>query len=739
MPEFNESLFNEALFGEGAGATTPADLLRREYTLDLLDETTHLCFRRLPFWGVGTVWIGAVNEPDRLELHYPLDDDAAQYITYPKVVALYDKAGNVLQKFHVGVRRRVRTEDGSRRLVVECESLEAQLGWDENVDLYETSGATSITQIVADLLNGYQPNDQWLPIVLGGIDPSIGNETRECRFERCSVRKALRDLQSTVGGYIYVDPNRRLWWKQSIGSKTYKELRLGKNLPAMEVVEDFRTIRTRMIGLGRGLTSDSRLECTVDASTQETYGIRTGWYSNLDIFHQDFLDNKTAEMAEKYKVPQEEVTVEAIDLSKANVAWNYSHEGLSLGQQLRVIDEVLEKTVETQVVMIRRDLTHPARVIIQLGGPQQPDAVDVLADVIEALKDDEQNDSGLVESLLAEIDLDGLDDLVTLNKLQRCPDARLNGAIDDEATTFQIKAGGLLPEDADTPFVVRFYLADDYDTYETCECTDVTAGVYTITRDPETAAAWADNTPIQRVLALDEKAEKPVQCDVVTLQHLEGALAKLGSSLTPGGGLVGEFGDDIQPIGDYEEPGTNEAAARDNHEHGAEKLFWRVPSAAHLPPQETTLYSDMDDSTIYAVLNEDAILESYNLPGIFLQIDSEIVEPVSLETAGAGTTWSVVRGKGGTTPAAHESGATVTLVPALLEGARALTEDDGMTWIYRDGEWAREVRAHRAADKANLPTDGVADGDVGVTTSNPKRGYMYVNSTWICITNLEGL
>jgi len=406
---YNLHLYNERLYNEWVAAvTTYAAAGRKFYILELCDGDFTL-LHRLPYWYAGT-WSQRLNEYPVLDFSYPFNDAdvSPTDFAFPNTIALRDKDGELLERFVIAQRTDSRSRDGVQSVRVLAEGVLSQLGR-EYVTSYSTSTSTPVQDIVGDLF-AFQINGVVKPISLGAFDAEIGDATRDFSVENVSILNALHELRRQVGGYFWVDTDHRLRWKKEMQSTIGQEIRLGKNLPALKVTTDYRTIRTRLHAKGWGLTDDDRLITTVNSDNQGTYGIVVGPYSNNAIREQDHLDKAAADRLEELKVPSKRLSAEAIDLSHCDGPLDYTHEGLVIGARVRLLDSELDQTLDCNIIGITRNLTHPMQVRIELADAtigassplysgKQPDILEMLTDITERLKVLSEQDTGVLESI----------------------------------------------------------------------------------------------------------------------------------------------------------------------------------------------------------------------------------------------------------------------------------------------------------------------------------------------------
>ena len=135
------------------------------------------------------------------------------------------------------------------RITTEVEALDlmSQLG-KELVTSYEAEDATVAT-IVAALL-AFQVLEP--AITVGTISGDYSALTRSIKVDGDTILGALFRLRDTVGGYIYVDNDRKLQWPSSLGEDKGQQIRYRKNLKGIERDIDYGSLVNRLYCYGAG-------------------------------------------------------------------------------------------------------------------------------------------------------------------------------------------------------------------------------------------------------------------------------------------------------------------------------------------------------------------------------------------------------------------------------------------------------------------------------------------------------
>ena len=121
-------------------------------------------------------------------------------------------------------------------IVTEVDALDliSQLG-QETIVTYEAESET-IGTIVDELLalQGLTP-----AVTKGTIHADYASLTRSIKVDGDSILRAFYRLRDTVGGYLYVDNDRKLQWASSIGEDKGQQIRYRKNLIGIERTIDY--------------------------------------------------------------------------------------------------------------------------------------------------------------------------------------------------------------------------------------------------------------------------------------------------------------------------------------------------------------------------------------------------------------------------------------------------------------------------------------------------------------------
>jgi phage minor structural protein len=256
---------------------------------------------------------------------------------------------------------------------------------DEYVTTYTAENLT-ITQIVTALL-AFQVLTP--AITVGTIDPDV---SRSIKVDGDTILRALYRLRDTVGGHIYVDANRALQWKTTIGEDKGQQIRYKKNLKGITREIDYTTLCNRLYAYGAG-EGDARIKLSDAEGHEVDYvedeGSQTEWGGiykktivDKSITHPDTLLAWANLRLDELKNPRIAYKVDTIDLSASDEI-DFSFEALQIGSTIKVIDEDLSIDVSAQVVKITHpDLLHPELMRIEVAN-RTKDITDVLGQVYD--------------------------------------------------------------------------------------------------------------------------------------------------------------------------------------------------------------------------------------------------------------------------------------------------------------------------------------------------------------------
>lgn len=341
-----------------------------------------------------------MDKASELKFTIPYDAEGAADLVRPNSVWLRDRWGFVVGTFQI--QRRRPTGDGDASYYeIECIDAIAQLG-DELVLEYNvsTAGATVLDHVTA--LLDLQLRDN--PLTLGDIDPEIADVELPFYAADTNIHAALLALQIAIPrdlrGRFYVDARRRLQWRLIPGDTTEQVITRAANVRSIEAETDYTALVNRIYMYGEGQDVRDRLRLTdageaeeyiEDAASVSTWGLAPAMKVDRRIRHADTLLRVAERILEEYSTPPVVVSVELLDLAKADDApdgWR----DIEIGGQYRVVDTQLGLDTTVEIVGIETDLARPVPIRVELANQTRQ-----LSDLI----------TSLVDSLQQPLDVDG--------------------------------------------------------------------------------------------------------------------------------------------------------------------------------------------------------------------------------------------------------------------------------------------------------------------------------------------
>jgi hypothetical protein len=359
--------------GKTAGAALPTVYGDGQpyYRIEVRDASGDL-LATVPRW-IASDTEERINEPITLSLSIWYGDFAAQYLVNPNQVWLYRGDGATPEHKCIIYRTRDESTEGEIR-TVQAHGLLRKLA-DETVTEYDTGeDGKQVRAIVADLL-GFQT---LAPTIRAGfIASAYGNETRVLRVEYKTVWQALDELRTTLGGVFTLTPENRLDWRVSSGVNIGHVIRIGRNATSVTREMDYESVFTRVVGLGAGVSDDTRLKVTVnDAAAQTLYGVRVGYLNDQSITDEDALTAAATAALNRWKVPRTKYSVGVIDLSRADLySINFEAFGVTLGTRVNLIAAGIGLDIDTRIASVRRDLADPLGVSVTVTDPDAGEGV----------------------------------------------------------------------------------------------------------------------------------------------------------------------------------------------------------------------------------------------------------------------------------------------------------------------------------------------------------------------------
>jgi len=229
-------------------------------------------------------------------------------------------------------------------------------------------------------------------VTKGTIHGSYASLTRSIKVDGDSILRALFRLRDTVGGYIFVDKDRKLQWVTTLGETKGQQLRYRKNLLGIQRTMDYTKLVNRLYAYGRGEGDEARIKLSDAEGHAEDYvedaqsqidwdGIYPGVVVDPSITHPDTLVAWATLKLADIKDPLITYDVDTVALEAVRA--DFIFETLELGSTVTVIDEDLGINVSCRVVRIERpDLLRPHRMIVELANKVK-DILDSLGSVYD--------------------------------------------------------------------------------------------------------------------------------------------------------------------------------------------------------------------------------------------------------------------------------------------------------------------------------------------------------------------
>lgn len=215
--------------------------------------------------------------------------------------------------------------------------------------------------------------DAWLamqvnvrPVLLGTIEPVL---TRDLTIEQAYIYESIMNLRNTnVGGYVQVDPYRKINWYNQLSESTGQQIRYRKNLVGMKRTWDWLNFGNRLYIYGDGIDlTDAGYATTYieDAESIATYGLSIRKYIEplSTIAKPDILLDYANYKLKQSSNPKMSYTVDIVNLAD----YGRTFEDLSLGSWVRLIDEELDIDLDVQIVRVVYDLVKGQNIQIELS------------------------------------------------------------------------------------------------------------------------------------------------------------------------------------------------------------------------------------------------------------------------------------------------------------------------------------------------------------------------------------
>lgn len=328
---------------------------RTDYQIELRDKDGILLFMVDDF-DEGTL-TQEVNNPATVSFHCPISDQIADMISYldhPNTVWVW-RDDELMFAGPVSITEL--THGVGEGVQVDAQDYMVQLKG-ELVTYYDADD-TPENHIIEFL--DYQ--SAIVKVLVGTIEPTI---SRDLTIERDYIYNVLMDLRDSIGGFMYVGPDRKLNWSTSIASTTDKQLRYGKNLIGITKRTDWLNFGNRLYIYGDGcnlIDAGLSTEYIEDTASIAKYGlcVRVLYEANFSSAETmyAYAQNKINEMAN----PRITYQVEMVNLAE----FGFTQDEINLGDWLSLIDEEIGVNVLVQVVKVVYDLRDGAKIQVELA------------------------------------------------------------------------------------------------------------------------------------------------------------------------------------------------------------------------------------------------------------------------------------------------------------------------------------------------------------------------------------
>jgi hypothetical protein len=210
------------------------------------------------------------------------------------------------------------------------------------------------------------------PVMLGSIEPIA---TADLTIAKGYIYTELMNLRDMVGGYIQVDPYRKLNWYNKLADSTGQQIRYRKNLAGIKVTRDWTNFANRIYAYG--VDSGGLLFDLTDAGWPTTYYDNTASqerYKERSIrrFDSDQIPDCIASGAALLQWVKEK-TVElgdpkmSYDVDLLNFEERNAFDRPSLGAWMRLVDEEIDIDTNVQIIQLVTDLVTGQNVKVALA------------------------------------------------------------------------------------------------------------------------------------------------------------------------------------------------------------------------------------------------------------------------------------------------------------------------------------------------------------------------------------
>jgi len=321
-----------------------------------LNEPMQLQFSTPANWPIENVWDGnfPFSAPD-----YTFRDG---YLRAPYILKVYRGTSTDPWKIFRIVRDN-RIDAAGGTIIIDAMDPLCQLGQTPAADYFENKTAQ---EMIEDWL-GYQTITP--AITLGNIWSFLGTKTLSFKSRGGTVLKLLRDLQSIIGGYFYVDTDFKLNWKTPVSYVDERALFLTGDINNIQQNRDDSSVINYLTVYWKGISVTAQ-----DATSQSTYGVRKGemmvykelggdtpssWTSELTTYANDMLD--------QYKEPRLVRTLQSADLGNIHEDFAIWGSLVRPGTKVKIITP--DDFLECIICGVTGSLNDPTKLTLSVTDP----------------------------------------------------------------------------------------------------------------------------------------------------------------------------------------------------------------------------------------------------------------------------------------------------------------------------------------------------------------------------------
>lgn len=216
--------------------------------------------------------------------------------------------------------------------------------------------------IISDILQKHNDKVEGYKKIYPGIIEPTDTISWQTNYEKSLL--ALYQIQKILGGYFRTrlqDGKIYLDYLQSIGETKQTEIRLGYNMKELTLEYDSTDIATRIIPIGAGEGNaqinikdiNNGIEYIEDISE---YGVIEQIWVDKRFKYANELKKAAIQRLNELKQPRLTIQSSMLDLSYLA---GHENEKFSIGDTIRIINEILGINVQTKVIEKQTDLLQP--------------------------------------------------------------------------------------------------------------------------------------------------------------------------------------------------------------------------------------------------------------------------------------------------------------------------------------------------------------------------------------------